>query len=217
MQQQLARLSLAASHKLSAGGPKKPRLDVGLRAADAPLNDRASIHTGRPPQQQQPPPPRPRAPIPAARTGQQAQQQQQPPVAVVPPYSGMFSHGYVFSGGSLPFRPPKRPIDALYYLNVLASGGQKTTQQRTTERIMTNALLNPDLIRALQGRAAQELGEEDLDFFDEHGMMKAPERLMRPGDAEKGRKFSRKDAESAIAKLARALEEIGFGDTALLA
>ena len=208
LQHQLENLPPATVYNTgSSDNSKKPRLDSEVRASAAPLNPKARVHASRP----------------ASRPYTQQQRQQrtfprvQAPViqtAVTPPYSGMYSHGYVFSGNSLPFRPAKRPVDALYYLNVLCSSGQKTSQQRSSERMVVNALLNAELVKALQVRANQEgLG---VDLFDEFQMMKAPEELLKGGESRNGSmKFGRSDAESAIAKLAKTLSEVGFGDALL--
>jgi hypothetical protein len=79
--------------------------------------------------------------------------------------------------------------------------------------MIVNALLNAELVKALQVRANQEgLG---VDLFDEFQMMKAPEELVKGGESRNEKKFGRSDAESAIAKLAKTLSEVGFGDALL--
>lgn len=196
-----------------SGGPppgKRQRVVLfndNLKAAAAPLNPRASVNAQHLLKHPRPTPPAVRAPAPLLTP--------RAPAVVVPPYSGMYTHGYVFSGASLPFRGPKRPIDALYYLNVLAGSGQKTPAQRSTERAMTNALLSPDVVKALQEKAAPDIDEEELDVLDEWGMLREPRRVIRPANSDERRPFGREDVECAIAKIAKTLAETGFGDAHL--
>ena len=150
-------------------------------------------------------------PVPSA-----AEQNRGPPnpASSIPPCSGMFSHGYVFSGNSLPFRPRHRPVDALYYLNVLCSAGSKTAQQRASERLITNALLSANVIRDVQTRAndeAEQQGTARLSLFDRYGVVEAPQRSVRE-DGTRGLPFDRQDLDSAIWKLAGTLSQFGFGD-----
>lgn len=128
-------------------------------------------------------------------------------------HSGMFTHGYIFSDTQQPYRPLARAVDSLYYLNVLATAGVKTQQQRTSERLLVNALLNADFIRNLQETANAESDGYKLDLIDEKGFVKAPEHPIRPVARDSNAPFSKKDVDSAILKIVRTLERSGFGDT----
>ncbi|MDG9415097.1 hypothetical protein OLF88_11620, partial [Streptococcus pneumoniae] len=69
--------------------------------------------------------------------------------------------------------PHERPIDALYYLNILSTAGIKSQQQRASERLMINALLNADFIKHLQESVNTDYQRLDL-LNAENGMVKPP-------------------------------------------
>lgn len=127
-------------------------------------------------------------------------------------HSGMFTHGYIFSDTQQPYRPLGREVDSLYYLNVLATSGVKTHQQRTSERLLVNALLNADFIRNLQTTANAESGHK-VEVIDEKGRVKSPVDPIKPVARDTAAPFSKVDVDSAILKIMRTLEESGFGDT----
>ena len=133
-----------------------------------------------------------------------------PPPPPPNPHSGMFTHGYILSGQKQPYRPRNRPVDALYFLNILATSGLKTHQARASERLLVNALLNPDFIRKLQETVNS--GGYDLDLFDEEGMIIVPDRPVRFPGEDRNMPFTKGDVDSAILKLANTLQEVGFGD-----
>ncbi|KAL7004996.1 hypothetical protein EMMF5_005482 [Cystobasidiomycetes sp. EMM_F5] len=127
------------------------------------------------------------------------------------PQSGMTTHGYVFAQGEA-FRPHNRPVDALYFLNALcAVGGNKTLQQRLSDRRIVNALLDAEFIKTLQG-LANDGGVYSLDLVDDQGFIKAPRDEIRPILEDKEARFSKDDVDSAILKLASTLQQVGLGD-----
>lgn len=145
-----------------------------------------------------------------------------PPTTTAPnPFFGLFTHGYVFSSSGLPFRPHNRPIDALYYLNILSTAGIKSQQQRASERLMINALLNADFIKHLQDNvnssnsmvhSAAYQQYHQLDLLDEKGMIKPPVIPIQPSTSMNYGPYSKRDADSAILKLAKTLQDVGLGD-----
>lgn len=123
----------------------------------------------------------------------------------------MTTHGYVFAQGEA-FRPHNRPVDALYFLNALcAVGGNKTLQQRLSDRRIVNALLDAEFIKTLQG-LANDGGVYSLDLVDDQGFIKAPRDEIRPILEDKEARFSKDDVDSAILKLASTLQQVGLGD-----
>lgn len=139
------------------------------------------------------------------------------PITGPNPFFGLFTHGYVFSSAGLPFRPHDRPIDALYYLNIMSTAGIKSQQQRASERLMINALLNADFVRSLQSSVnmQQQLGHivHPLDLLDNLSMLKKPERPVQPSAQWGLSPYSKRDADSAILKLAKTLQDVGLGDS----
>jgi hypothetical protein len=142
------------------------------------------------------------------------------------PFFGLFTHGYVFSSAGLPFRPHNRPIDALYYLNILSTAGIKSQQQRASERLMINALLNADFIKHLQDNVNTGINESTsseiahtnpqyhhrLDLLDDKNMLKYPTMPIQPSAQPSLNPYSKRDADSAILKLAKTLQDVGLGD-----
>ena len=126
------------------------------------------------------------------------------------PHSGMYTHGYILSGRNQPYRPRNRPVDALYFLNILATSGLKTHQARSSERLLVNALLNSDFIGELQATANS--AGYDLDLFNDDGMVMAPDRPIRFPGEDRNMPFVKGDVDSAILKLANTLQQVGFGD-----
>lgn len=139
-----------------------------------------------------------------------------PPTATAPnPYFGLFTHGYVFSNTGIPYRPHNRPIDALYYLNILSTAGIKSQQQRASERIMINALLNADFIKTLQDNVNSNTlvhPSHRLDLLNENGMVKNPQSPIQPSTSNNYGPYTKRDADSAILKLAKTLQDVGLGD-----
>lgn len=132
------------------------------------------------------------------------------------PFFGLFTHGYVFSSAGIPFRPHNRPIDALYYLNILSTAGIKSQQQRASERLMINALLNADFIKHLQDNVNIETSSlhqaYHLDLLDDKGMLKQPIAPIQPSSTIHYSPYTKRDADSAILKLAKTLQDVGLGD-----
>ncbi|KAK9900196.1 hypothetical protein P389DRAFT_165397 [Cystobasidium minutum MCA 4210] len=127
------------------------------------------------------------------------------------PFFGLFTHGYVFSSAGLPFRPHERPIDALYYLNILSTAGIKSQQQRASERLMINALLNADFIKHLQESVNTDYQRLDL-LNAENGMVKPPILPIQPSTSNNYSPYTKRDADSAVLKLAKTLQDVGLGD-----
>jgi hypothetical protein len=123
----------------------------------------------------------------------------------------MFTHGYIFSHEKEPYRPTNRPIDALYYLNVVATSGVKTHHARASERLLVNALLNADLIKSLQDTANN--ASFNLDVVDENGNVFPPDQPLRFPGEDANLPFTKGDVDRAILKLAATLQSVGFGDS----
>lgn len=143
---------------------------------------------------------------------QNALNRYQAPSPAPNPFFGLFTHGYVFSSTNLPFRPLNRPIDAAYYLNILSTAGIKTHQQRASERAMVNSLLSADFVSQLQ-MDANIRGLYDLQVLDENNMLKKPTNPIEPTPPSLPGAFSKRDVDSGILKLAKTLQDIGFGDS----
>lgn len=139
-----------------------------------------------------------------------------PPTTAAPnPFFGLFTHGYVFSSTGIPFRPHNRPIDALYYLNILSTAGIKSQQQRASERLMINALLNADFLKQLQDNVNSNTlmhPSQQLNLLDEKGMIKPPSIPIQPSTTLNYSPYTKRDADSAILKLAKTLQDVGLGD-----
>lgn len=77
---------------------------------------------------------------------------------------------------------------------------------------MINALLNADFIKYLQDNVNSD-GLQRLDLLDhENGMVKAPALPIQPSANHDYSPYTKRDADSAILKLAKTLQDVGLGD-----
>lgn len=129
------------------------------------------------------------------------------PVMAIP-QSGMFTHGYVFARGQA-FRPHNRPIDALYFLNVLCSvGNNKTSQQRLSDRHIVNGMLNASFISHLESIAGKS-----PELVNKDGFVRPSSHELRPlPKQDHFNPYSLEDLDSAILKISDVLQRTGFGD-----